>query len=133
MIKTTSETKNGTMRIHTVKTDKFKMSRFSINFITKSDKINTPLSKLMLSVMLRGSEKYPTVTSINKALDEQYGTAVSFGSSSVGDKTVHKISCKLINDRFLLDGDDTDILENVMAIVSDILLHPFASFPIRRK
>lgn len=124
MIKTTSETKNGIMRIHTVKTDKYKMSRFSINFITKSDKINTPLSKLMLSVMLRGSEKYPTVTSINKALDEQYGTAVSFGSSSVGDKTVHKISCKLINDRFLLDGDDTDILENVMAIVSDILLHP---------
>lgn len=124
MTKNISVIGNGRIRLHTVTTDIFKMSRFSINFITKSDKYNTPLTKLMLAVMLRGSEKYPTVTSINKALDEQYGATVSLRSSAVGDKTVHKISCKLLKDRFVFDGDDTDILDSVMAILSDVLLNP---------
>ncbi len=124
MTKNTSLISNGRIRLHTVTTDMFKMSRFSINFIMKSDKYNTPLTKLMLAVMLRGSEKYPTVTEINKALDEQYGAAVSLRSTTVGDNTVHKISCKLLKDKFVFEGDDTDILDSTMAILSDILLHP---------
>ena len=75
MISKTTEIYNGKIRLHTVDTDVFKMSRFSVNFITKSDKYRTPLTRLMLSVMMRGSEKYPTITEINKALDEQYGAA----------------------------------------------------------
>ena len=124
MTSKTSELISGRMRLHSVETDGFKMSRFSLNFIEKSDKRTSPLTKLMLAVMLRGSEKYPTITKINKALDEQYGAAVSFRSTTVGDKTVHKISSKLLKDKYAFEGDNTDILENVMAILSDILLHP---------
>jgi predicted Zn-dependent peptidase len=120
----TSEVLNGRARLHTVKTDAFKMTRFSINFITQKDERKTPLSKLMLSVMFRGSKKYPTVTCINKVLDEQYGAVVALRSSTVGDKKIHKISCKLLNDEFVFNGDSTDILERVMEIVSDILFSP---------
>lgn len=124
MTKNISVIGDGKIRLHSVATDKFKISRFSINFITKSDKYNTPLAKLMLAVMLRGSEKYPTVTSINKALDEQYGATVSLRSSAVGNKTVHSISCKLLKDSFVFDGDDSDILDSVLAILSDVLFNP---------
>ena len=124
MINNTTWISGGRVRLHTVTTDKFKMSRFSINLITKSDKINTPLTKLMLAVMLRGSQRYPTVTAINKALDEQYGAAVTLRTTTVGDKSIHKISCKLLKESFVFDGDNSAILENVMGILSDILFSP---------
>ncbi len=119
-----SELNDGKIRLHTINTDRFKMSRFSMNFITKSDKYRTPLYKLMMSVMLRGSKKYPTITDINKALDERYGATVSFRSARIGKKSLFKISCKLLKQKYVFDGDDTHILEQVIEILSDILHDP---------
>ncbi len=119
-----SNINNGKIRLHTVRTDRFKMSRFSINFITNSDKHLSPLYKLMLSVMMRGSEKYPTITDINKALDERYGTSVSYRSMSMGDKTIFKLSCKLLDQKYVFDGDKTRILDEILEIVSEVLMHP---------
>ena len=119
-----SEIHNGKIRLHTLQTDRFKMSRFSMNFIIKSDKYLTPLYKLMLSVMMRGSEKYPTITDINKALDEHYGTSVSYRQTRVGDKAVFKLSCKLLNQKYVFVEDKTNILDGVLEILSDILMHP---------
>lgn len=119
-----SEIHNGKIRLHTLQTDRFKMSRFSMNFIIKSDRYLTPLYKLMLSVMMRGSEKYPTITEINKALDEHYGTSVSYRQTRVGEKAVFKLSCKLLNQKYVFVEDKTNILDGVLEILSDILMHP---------
>ena len=124
MTQKTTELFNGKIRLHSVNTDRFKMSRFSINFVTKSDKCRTPLTRLMLSVMMRGSEKYPTVTAINKALDEQYGATVTLRNVTVGEKSINKISCKILKDSYALESDGSSILENVIAILSDILFNP---------
>lgn len=124
MVVKTTEIYKGKTKLHTVSESKFKMSRFSISFICKSDRIKTPLNRLMLAVMMRGSEKYPTVSKINKALDEQYGATVSLRSQTMGDKSLYKISCKLLKDEYALTKDSTDILESVMSILSDVLLHP---------
>lgn len=124
MVVKTTEIYNGKMRLHTLGESKFKMSRFSISFICKSDRIKTPLNRLMLAIMMRGSQKYPTVSKINKALDEQYGATVSLRSQTMGEKSLYKISCKLMKDEYALENDKTDILESVMSILSDILLHP---------
>ncbi len=124
MISRSTEIYNGKVRLHTVNTDRFKMSRFSVNFVTKQDKYRTPLTRLMLSVMMRGSERYPTVTAINKALDEQYGAAVTFRNVTVGEKSINKISCKILKDSYALEGDDAKILENVVAILANVLFHP---------
>jgi len=119
-----SEINNGKIRLNTVYTDRFKMSRFSINFVVNSDKYRSPLYKMILSVMMRGSEKYPTITEINKALDERYDATVTYGSVRMGDKSVYKISCRLLKDRYVFAGDDTRVLDEVLDILSDILFHP---------
>ncbi len=119
-----SNINNGKVQLHSVQTDRFKMSRFSINFITNSDKYLSPLYKLMLSVIMRGSEKYPTITDINKALDERYGTSVSYRSIRMGEKTIFKLSCKLLDQKYVFDGDKTRILNEILEILSNILMHP---------
>lgn len=119
----TTEIYKGKMRLHTISVDKFKMSRFSISFICESDRVKTPLSRLMLAVMMRGSQRYPTAAKINKALDEQYGATVSLHSQTFGDKSLYRISCKLLKDEYALGEEKTDILESVMAILSDILIN----------
>ena len=67
----------GKWRLRATVTDKFKVSYLSFRFIMPKDAYRTPLTKLMLSVMMRGSEHYPTVTDINRRLDELYDTTVS--------------------------------------------------------
>ncbi len=119
-----SEIYNGKMRLHTHTTDRFKMSRFSINFIVNSDAHRSPLYKLMLAVMMRGSEKYPNITALNRALDERYDATVAYTNTRIGDKSIYKISCKLLKNKYVFDGDNTRILDEVLEIVSDILLHP---------
>ena len=119
-----SEIYGGKLRLHTLTTDRFKMSRFSINFIVNSDARLSPLYKLMLAVMMRGSEKYPTITALNHALDERYDTTVAYTNTRVGDKSIYKISCKMLKNKYVFKGDNTKILDEILEIVSDILLHP---------
>jgi predicted Zn-dependent peptidase len=116
--------KENKWRLHVINTDKFKMSRFSVNFILPKDMIRSPMTKLMLSVMMRGSENYPTITHINRKLDELYDTTVSLRNMSFGDKCIFQISCKVLDNKYRLAGDECDILAEVLAVLSDILYHP---------
>jgi predicted Zn-dependent peptidase len=124
MNKNSKVIKENKWRLHVINTDKFKMSRFSLNFILPKDTVRSPLTKLMLSVMMRGSENYPTITHINKKLDELYDTTVSLRNLSFGDKCIFQISCKVLNNKYRLADDECDILDGVLAVVSDILCRP---------
>jgi predicted Zn-dependent peptidase len=124
MEKTDLIVNKGKWRLHATKTDKFKVSYLSFRFIMPKDAYRTPLTKLKLSVMMRGSEHYPTVTELNRRLDELYDTTLSLTDSSLGDKCVFSVSCKMLNNKFLLDGDDTDVLLEAVKIVEDILCRP---------
>lgn len=116
--------KKGALTFHAKKTEKFKMSRLSFNFILPADAEKTPLTRLMLAVMMRGSRKYPTVAKINKRLDELYGATVTWRVISVGKRHIFKISCDMMNNKYRLAGDDTDIVGEVAKLVLDILLDP---------
>ena len=116
------ESNNFTLRA--IKTDRFKMSRLSFNFILPADKERSPLTKLMLAVLMRGSKKYPSVVEINKGLDEFYGATVTWRANSVGGRHVFRISCEMLNNKYRLLGDDRNILEGVAGIVLNILTDP---------
>lgn len=116
------EKSNFTLRA--IKTDKFKISRLSFNFILPADRERSPKTKLMLAVLMRGSKKYPSVVEINRALDEFYGATVTWRANSVGGRHVFRISCEMLNNRYRLAGDKRDILSGVAQIVLDILLDP---------
>ncbi len=114
----------GSFRFHAIKTDKFKMSRLSFNFILPADAEKSPLTRLMLAVMMRGSRSYPSVIAINKRLDELYGATVTWRATTVGERHIFKISAETLGNRYRLPGDETDILYGVAEIITDILLEP---------
>ena len=124
MIEKTFELGASALRFHTFKTDKFKMSRLSFNFILPADSERSPVTRLMLSTMIRGCEKYPTIVKINKRLDELYGAMVNFGSNSVGERHIFKISAEFLSDRFRLSSDTESVVKGVCEVILEILFNP---------
>lgn len=110
--------------LQSVTTNKFKMSRLSLSFITEADVRLSPMRKLMLSTIFRGSEKYPTVAHINRALDELYGSNVSFRYYPDGDKHVFTFVCEMLDERYMLENDKKDILRGTLDILKDIFKNP---------
>ena len=124
MIENTVEIKSAGLRFHTVKTDKFKMSRLSFNFILPADAKRSPITRLMLATMMRGCEKYPSVVAINKRLDSLYGATVTTRASSVGERHVFRISSEFLSDRFRFEGDSESVVLGVCNVILEILMRP---------
>ncbi len=106
------------------KTDKFKMSRLSISFIYDADEVESPKKKLTFSTLMRGSKNYPTVTKINCALDDLYGSTVLYRYSSDGDRHVFTFVCEMLEEKYLPEDQKVDILGGTLNILGDILFNP---------
>lgn len=119
-----TDLKSGGVRFHEIGTDKFKMSRLSLNFILPADRERSPTVRLMLATMMRGCRKYPSIISINKKLDEIYGATVAWRAVTVGDKHIFKISCEMLGNRFRFADDSESIVERVCRVILDILFDP---------
>ncbi len=110
------------IRLHTIKSDKFKVTRLSFSFILPAEKV--PITKLTFATMMRGSEKYPTVTDINRRLDELYDSSVVFRIYSEGDRHIFKVYCEMMDEKYLPSGDMTNILDGTLEIIDQIFFHP---------
>ena len=124
MIENIIERADAGFRFHTVKTDKFKMSRLSFNFILPADAERSPVTRLMLATMMRGCEKYPSVVAINKKLDQLYGSTVTWRATSVGSRHTFRISCEVLSDRYRFEGDSESIVKGVCEVILEILFAP---------
>ena len=113
---------NVTLRV--TQTDKFKMSRLSLAFIYDADRVESPKRKLTFSTLMRGSKSYPTVTQINCALDDLYGSTVLYRYASDGDRHVFTFICEMLEDRYVPVTDRADILGGTLKILGDILFNP---------
>ena len=112
------------VNLNVVTTDRFKMSRLSFSFIYDADKISSPAKKLTYSTLMRGSKNYPTVTKINCALDDLYGSTVLYRFSSDGDRHVYTFVCEMLEGKYLPEGEEIDILGGTLDILGDILFNP---------
>lgn len=112
------------INLNMIITDKFKMSRISIAFLCNADQIESPKRKLMFSTLMRGSKNYPTVAHINRALDDLYGTNVSFRCATDGDRHLFRFVCEMLDERYMYPDDKVDIIHGTLKILKDILTNP---------
>ncbi len=116
---------NRATTLHYVATTRFKTARLTFLTVRPADRAESPLSTLLYGVMRRGSEHYPRLSFLNRRLDELYGTTFTIHNYLCGDNHVISFTAEMLEDDYLLPADrEMDILDGVMAMLSDMLLRP---------
>ncbi len=108
-----------------IATERFKTARLSLLFIRRADATESPLLTLLFAVLRRGSEGYPTAACLNRALDELYGTTLSITNYLHGDQQITGLVAEMPEDCFL-PPHAVPILDGVLAIMAELLLHPLS-------
>ncbi len=115
------ELKKG-IKLHTIKSDKFKTNLLSVFLTVKLDKEKVTSNALIPSVLRRGSKNMQTQEKINKELEELYGASFDCGLDKAGDNQVLKFYMETINDNYLPENDGNILkisLEKLLELVFD--------------
>lgn len=121
MIPTTTDVQ-ARLRLRVCKTEKFKAESISMS-------ISLPLTKerylttLLLAVLGRGCEKYPTQAEINRRLDYLYGAEISFRDYAMGDVQVIGLCADVVSASYL-PAQSASVLEETLTLMREILFHP---------
>ncbi len=111
--------------LYCLNTSEYKKSRLDIFFTLPADKYKSPLIRLMLSVLFRGSKNFPTITHMNKHLDRMYDATVYWKDYHLGANHTYRISCTTLDKKYLPQKNATlDLLGETLKVIEDVLLKP---------
>ena len=110
------------MTLSVCATEKFKAGMLSISAVLPIERERVWLTPLLLSVLRRGTEKYPTLAALNRRLDYLYGTELGIRNIYRGDCQIIGFSIELLGSSCLPMGEE--LLVNVLDVVRQILFHP---------
>lgn len=108
--------------LYTVKTDKFKTGMLSLSLAMQREAHTSVYNNIISGVMRRGTQKYPSISLINRRLDELYASTIEIKTQKYGDNELFVLSSELLDNRFSTDG--TDIIDGVLELMSELLLRP---------
>lgn len=117
------ELKQG-IKLHTIKTDKFKTNLMAIFLTTKLDRKNVTKNALISAILRRGTKTMKSQEEISKAMEEMYGASFDCGLDKTGDNQVLKFYIESVNDNFL-PKDSNDILRNSLEKLIEIVFNPY--------
>ena len=117
------ELKNG-IKLHTIRTDKFKTNLIAIFLTTKLTRENITKNAVISSLLRRGSNKLPSQEEITKKMEEMYGASFDCGLDKTGDNQVLKFYVETINDNFL-PQNSRNILKIALESIFDIVFNPY--------
>ena len=117
------EIKNG-INFHTIKTDKFKTNLLSVFITTPITRENVTKTALIPAVLRRGSNNLKTSEEISIKLEEMYGASFDCGVEKIGDNQVLKFYLESLNNDFLPEEVEEDILKSSINTILDIVFNP---------
>lgn len=112
------------IKLHTIKTEKFKTNLIAVMLTTKLDKNNVTKNALIPAVLRRGTENLKTLEEINKKLEDMYGASFDCGLDKTGDNQVLKFYIESVNDEFLPHNDE-DMLEKSIENIFELVFNPY--------
>jgi len=115
----------GGIKLHTIKTDKFKTNLIAVFLTTKLNRENVTKNALISMMLRRGSKNMPTQEEISKTMEEMYGASFDCGLDKTGDNQVLKFYIESINDNFLPKQEE-NILEKSIKNILEIIFNPYA-------
>lgn len=118
-----NELKEG-IKLHTIKTDKFKTNLIAVFLTTKLNRENVTKNSVISAILRRGAKSMPSQEEISKKMEEMYGAAFDCGLDKTGDNQVLKFYIETINDNFLPQKSE-DLLKVSMEKLLEIVFHPY--------
>lgn len=103
-------------------TKRFKTESISIYFSVPTVKEKSVARSLLLSVLKRGTDRFPTQKLINERLDELYATLVNLKNQKFDDVQLLGISADIIYSEHI--EENKDILPDVLDLINQMLFCP---------
>ena len=113
---------NDRISIYKYDTDKFKSENVSVYFSLPTCKERSVARSLLLSVLKRGTEKYPTQRLINERLDELYATLVNLKNQKFDNIQLIGVSADIIYSSYT-DGAE-NLFSDALDVVAQMMFHP---------
>ena len=117
------EIKKG-IKLHTIKTDKFKTNLIAVMLTTKLNRENVTKNALIPAVLRRGTKTLKTQEEINKKLEEMYGASLDCGVDKTGDNQVLKFYIETVNDEFLPQNAE-NMLKSSLEKICEFVFNPY--------
>lgn len=118
-----TEIKKG-IKLHTIKTEKFKTNLIAIMLTTKLNRENVTKNALVPAVLRRGTKNLTTQEEINKKLEEMYGAGLDCGLDKTGDNQVLKFYIETVNDEFL-PQEAENMLKTSLEKIFEFVFNPY--------
>lgn len=112
------------IKLHTIKTEKFKTNLIAIMLTTKLDRENVTKNALIPAVLRRGTKNLTTQEEINKKLEEMYGASLDCGLDKTGDNQVLKFYIETVNDEFL-PQEAENMLKTSLEKIFEFVFNPY--------
>ena len=116
------EIKEG-IKLHTIKTDKFKTNLIAVFLTTKLERENVTKNALIPAILRRGSKTLKTQEEISKTLEEMYGASFDCGIDKTGDNQVIRFYIETVNDNYLPKKENN--LEKSIQTLLEIVFNPY--------
>ena len=112
------------VKIHTIKTSKFKTNLIAIFLTTNLNRENVTKNALIPSILRRGTKNMLTQEQISKELEEMYGASFDCGLDKTGDNQVLKFYMETINDNYLPQKGE-NMLKTSIEKILEIVFNPY--------
>ena len=117
------EIKEG-IKLHTIKTDKFKTNLMSVFLTTSLSRENVTKNALISSILRRGSKNMVSQEEISKNMENMYGASFDCGLDKTGDNQVLKFYIETINDNFLPQKGENMLKVSIEKLL-EIVFNPY--------
>ncbi len=111
-----------TLTLRVCPTETFKAAMLSISAVLPITRESACKTSLLLSVLRRGTIKYPTLAALNARLDYLFGTELSVRNFYRGDSQIIGFSADFLDTAFL--PQEEALLEDLLEVIAEILFHP---------
>ena len=124
------EIKKG-IKLHTIKTDKFKTNLYAVFLATPLGRENVTQNALITAILRRGTQNIQSQDQISKRLEEMYGASFDCGVEKTGDNHIIKFYLEAINEEFIPEKEE--LTKKCIDILFDIIFNPLLKQIIESK
>ncbi len=108
--------------LRVISTQKFKSASFSLQTALPLERKEAWKNTLLLAVLRRGCEQYPTLEALNSRLDYLWGAELSVRNFFRGDSQIIGLGAEFVDAAYLPAGEDP--VGSLLEVMMQLLFHP---------